>query len=329
MVLLSALLTGLAVLVLLSRPGPGRLREVLSPVRGTPASTRSSAGAASGRGARSGGSSSARTPSGRGAARSGGSRPGRGAASSGGSPSGPTGAASSPGTSSDRTALLACLVAAAALALLVAWPVGPVLGAAVALGGPRLLSRLEPAGTRAERAQLAADLPLVLDLLSSCLAGGASLPDAARAVADAVPGPAGARLAAVSAQLAVGTPPAQAWAGLVGDATPAPGGPGRQALGGARTSASGAVRTPASADPLAPAARALGRAAEGGAPVAAAVARLAADARSQARAQSEQAARRVGVLVVAPLGLCFLPAFVLLGVVPVVAGLVGPLLDGL
>ena len=41
---------------------------------------------------------------------------------------------------------------------------------------------------------------------------------------------------------------------------------------------------------------------------------------------AEQAARRVGVLAVAPLGLCFLPAFVLLGVVPVVIGLAGPLL---
>jgi hypothetical protein len=44
--------------------------------------------------------------------------------------------------------------------------------------------------------------------------------------------------------------------------------------------------------------------------------------------RDEQAARRVGVLVVAPLGLCFLPAFVLLGVVPVVLGLTGPLLAG-
>jgi hypothetical protein len=36
--------------------------------------------------------------------------------------------------------------------------------------------------------------------------------------------------------------------------------------------------------------------------------------------------QRVGVLVVAPLGLCFLPAFVLIGVVPLAAGLVGGLL---
>ncbi|MCW2777557.1 MAG: hypothetical protein JWN17_1282, partial [Frankiales bacterium] len=60
-----------------------------------------------------------------------------------------------------------------------------------------------------------------------------------------------------------------------------------------------------------------------------AVARLAADARAEARSAAEQRARRAGVLAVAPLGLCFLPAFVLLGVVPVVVGLAGPLLASL
>lgn len=218
------------------------------------------------------------------------------------------------------TPVLACAVGGAALALLLAAPVGPALGLVLAAAGPRLLAHLEPAGIRAERAQLVADLPLLLDLLSSCLAGGAALPDAARAVAAAVPGPAGERLAAVCAQLAVGTPPSQAWLALTGqgDRAARSGGPG-----------SGPGRRTQPDDPLAPAARALGRAAEGGAPVAAAVARLASDARAQARAGSELAARRVGVLVVAPLGLCFLPAFVLLGVVPVVAGLVGPLLETL
>jgi len=193
-----------------------------------------------------------------------------------------------------------------AVALLLTPPTGLLLGLAVVALGPRLLARLEPAGARERRDQLAAELPLVLDLLAACLAGGASLTEAARAVAAAVPGPAGERMANVCSLLAVGSAPAQAWAELTN-------GPG----GRARTQ---------DTDPLAPAARALGRAAEGGAPVADAVARLAADARAQARAQGEQAARRVGVLVVAPLGLCFLPAFVLLGVVPVVAGLVGPLL---
>jgi pilus assembly protein TadC len=121
------------------------------------------------------------------------------------------------------------------------------------------------------------------------------------AVGAAVSGPCGDRLLAVGAALAVGSSPPEAWAEL----------------------AAGSEE-----DPLAPAARMLARAAEGGAPVAETVARLAADARAGARSRDEQAARRVGVLVVAPLGLCFLPAFVLLGVVPVVLGLAGPLLAG-
>ena len=200
----------------------------------------------------------------------------------------------------------ACVLAGVAVALLVTGWAGLVLGVTLGLAGPRLLGRLEPAGRRAEREQLVADLPLLLDLLASCLAGGAAMPEAAEAVARAVPGPAGRRLTAVCAALAVGCPPAEAWAALSG-------------------SASGGVGVD-DEDPLAAAARALGRAAEGGAPVAGAVSRLAADARAQARSRGEQAARRVGVLAVAPLGLCFLPAFVLLGIVPVIAGLAGPLL---
>jgi pilus assembly protein TadC len=194
---------------------------------------------------------------------------------------------------------VACFAAAVAVALLLPLPLGLVTGAALAVAGPRALDRLESRVVREERERLTADTPLVLELLAACLAGGAPPAAAVAAVAEAVQGPAGARLTAVAAALAVGSPPAQAWAAL---------------SGGDRT------------DPLAPAARALARAAEGGAPVAAAVSRLAADARADARLRGEQAARRVGVLAVAPLGLCFLPAFVLLGVVPVVIGLVGPLL---
>lgn len=192
-----------------------------------------------------------------------------------------------------------CALTGGVVALLLPLPLGAVAGAVLAAAGPRVLARLEPRAVRAEREQLLADLPLALDLLASCLAGGAPLPAAATAVADAVPGPAGERLRAVAAALAVGSAPYDAWGRLAGEAAD---------------------------DPLAPAARALSRAAEGGAPVAAAVARLAADARAEAGARAEQAARRVGVLAVAPLGLCFLPAFVLLGVAPVVIGLAGPLL---
>lgn len=195
----------------------------------------------------------------------------------------------------------ACALTGLAVALVVGGPAGVLLGLALALAGPQVLATLEPRSVRAERERFAADLPLALDLLAACLAGGAVLPAAVRAVAEAVPGPCGQRLARVCAALEVGTPPAEAWQVL--------------AQGGESDLAAAAVR-------------ALARAGEAGTPVAAAVARLAAEAREDSRARGQAAAERAGVLAVAPLGLCFLPAFVLLGVVPVVAGLVGPLLAG-
>lgn len=198
--------------------------------------------------------------------------------------------------------LLACGVAASAAALLVGGSLGLLLGLVAVLVGPPLLGRLEPGQVRADRRRLVADLPRTLDLLSACLAGGAETGRAATAVARAVGGPCGARLDAVATALALGTAATDAWRRLSGDDPN---------------------------DPLAAVARLLSRAADGGAPVAETVARLADDARADSRSVAEQAARRVGVLVVAPLGLCFLPAFFLLGVVPVILGLAGPVLAGL
>ena len=54
-------------------------------------------------------------------------------------------------------------------------------------------------------------------------------------------------------------------------------------------------------------------------------ARLARELRERARAEVESRARSVSTRAAAPLGVCFLPAFVLLGIVPLVAGLVGSL----
>ena len=50
------------------------------------------------------------------------------------------------------------------------------------------------------------------------------------------------------------------------------------------------------------------------------MARLAEDLRRAARADVETRARAVGVKAAVPLGVCLLPAFVLVGVVPLVAG---------
>jgi len=69
--------------------------------------------------------------------------------------------------------------------------------------------------------------------------------------------------------------------------------------------------------------RVLVRAGESGATAAPALRALAADSRAAARAATEAAVRRAGVWVLAPLGACFLPAFVCLGVVPMVLGIAG------
>lgn len=175
---------------------------------------------------------------------------------------------------------------------------GMLAGAALVLVAPRALARLD--GPKDDSALVAGQLPLVLDLLAACLSGGASTVTAVRAVAAALPGACSDRLLRVAAALAVGSTPAEAWRALGEDRGPA-----------------------------GTAARALARAAEGGAPVAAAVQRVAQDARREAGARAERAARRAGVLAVGPLGLCFLPAFLLLGVVPAIVGLAGPLFASL
>jgi hypothetical protein len=64
----------------------------------------------------------------------------------------------------------------------------------------------------------------------------------------------------------------------------------------------------------------MARAHQSGASVRDAVAGLAVELAAQSAARAEARARSVEVRAAAPLGACFLPAFVLLGVVPMVAG---------
>ena len=74
-------------------------------------------------------------------------------------------------------------------------------------------------------------------------------------------------------------------------------------------------------------ARDLARCAESGTAVALILEVHATEARARARAQREAAARTVGVRSVLPLVCCFLPAFVLVGVVPIVAATIGAVLN--
>lgn len=197
-----------------------------------------------------------------------------------------------------RAALLPWLLAGlagAGTAALLRGGVGVVAGGVVAVVCWRRLSRLEGAAVRRERAAVARDLPHLVGLLSSVLRTGAAPEEAVRTVVAALPGPAADRLAVVPERLAVGLDPTRVWLDLADD-------PG-----------------------LAPLGRALARSVRSGAPVAAVVSRLAEDLRDDARSQVEERARAVGVRAAVPLGLCLLPSFLLLGIVPLVAGLLASL----
>ena len=53
---------------------------------------------------------------------------------------------------------------------------------------------------------------------------------------------------------------------------------------------------------------------------------MATQTREEAADAARAAAERASVLIAAPLGLCYLPAFLCLGIVPVIAGLAGDVL---
>ncbi|WP_433178475.1 type II secretion system F family protein [Actinoallomurus sp. CA-150999] len=190
----------------------------------------------------------------------------------------------------------ASVLAGIAFALLLGGPVGWVAGVLVAVGLMRFLARLEPKAARERRGRVVAELPIAIDLLAACLRGGGAWHESVEAVADAVGGPLGTELARVAARIRLGADPAAEWLALAQDPV------------------------------LAPLGRAAARAASGGAPLAATLARLARDQRRVARVAAAKRARAAGVRAVAPLGLCFLPAFILLGIVPAVAGIAATLL---
>lgn len=164
---------------------------------------------------------------------------------------------------------------------------GPLLGAASAVAVERLLRRGAPAA--GDHGHLTPVLPLACDLLAVCLEAGIPPGAAVAAVADASPEPLGEVLSRVAALYRLGAEPSRAWAGV-----------------------------PVLLDDLA---RAFVRAGGSGSSVVPALRALAADVRASSRARTDAAVRRAAVWVLAPLGACFLPAFLCLGVVPLVLGI--------
>lgn len=130
------------------------------------------------------------------------------------------------------------------------------------------------------------------ELLSVCLRAGLPVPVALLAAAEEFGAPAARVLREVERALRFGTDPGSAWAP--------------------------ALEQPDTAE-LARAAR---RTARTGGGLARIADDLAARQRAESNAQARSRAQRVSVWVAAPLGLCFLPAFFCLGILPVVIGMV-------
>ncbi|MCM3882455.1 type II secretion system F family protein [Frankia sp. R82] len=178
-------------------------------------------------------------------------------------------------------------------------------------------------GAGRRQARLLADLPLALDLIAVALRSGATLSAAFMTVGAANGGALGGQLRAAARALAAGADVPTACAELVAATRPRHRIDllGRWVSPGPRGSPH--ARWPAMAQT---AVTAFDRAHRSGARPAAALTRLAERARAEAHAETITAARRAGVLAVVPLGLCFLPAFLLLSVVPVVLGTLPELL---
>ncbi|WP_159944314.1 MULTISPECIES: type II secretion system F family protein [unclassified Nocardiopsis] len=173
-----------------------------------------------------------------------------------------------------------------------------VLGGLLVAGAGLALVRARRRAARADRLPLTADLPVLIGLIAAGVRAGATVPACLAAVSRAARGPLGTELSAVAERLRLGASPAEAW------------------------------RRPALPEPLVLVGRDLARAADTGAPVADLLDRHVADLRRALRSQAMARVERLGVLVVAPLGLCFLPAFVLVGIVPMAAELLSRSLGG-
>ncbi|WP_443053388.1 type II secretion system F family protein [Streptomyces sp. IBSBF 3010] len=153
------------------------------------------------------------------------------------------------------------------------------------------------AESKARTAETVRQLPMAADLLAACLSAGAGPVEAAQAVGESLGGPVGDQLARTAAEIRLGGDPAVAWGRFGGI-------PGAAALAGC-----------------------LDRAGSTGAPAAEPVARIAEALRAERARAAVARAQRAAVMVTAPVGLCFLPAFLAVGVAPVVIGLAGGLLQ--
>jgi pilus assembly protein TadC len=138
-----------------------------------------------------------------------------------------------------------------------------------------------------------------LDVFAACLTSGMPVAGAALATAPLAPRSLADALHRVADLLALGADPAAAWS----------------------------PTGPSSDEYVEALCRLARRSAASGTALAQAVSDLAEQSRMDAADASLAAAERASVLVAGPLGVCYLPAFVCLGIIPVVVGLAGDVLQ--
>ena len=189
-----------------------------------------------------------------------------------------------------------------------------LLATALLVGGDHSQVRIRAgkfAPPRARRQPDPSDDPLAaassFDVLAACLRSGMAVSMAAAATAASAPKELARVLNRGADLLALGADPATAWS----DVPSIRGGPAGMRCG----------------DHTEALLRLARRSAASGAALAQGVAELAVKSRHDAADAAAAAAERAAVLTAGPLGLCYLPAFLCLGVVPVVAGLAGEVLQ--
>jgi Flp pilus assembly protein TadB len=198
---------------------------------------------------------------------------------------------------SDRVLRLIAVPAVGLLPILLLGPAIGALGAALLLAlVPAALRQLRRREARAVDPAARRSMPLTLDLLAAGLRSGQPVPAALTQVLPVAEGKLGRQLREVAGLLRFGADAKTAWRDAAEDVL------------------------------LAPVAATAIRSSESGIRLADGFERLAEQLRNEYRAAAVMRAHRAGVWTMAPLGLCFLPAFVCLGVIPVVVGMGSSLL---
>jgi pilus assembly protein TadC len=164
--------------------------------------------------------------------------------------------------------------------------VAPVIACAIWV----ILGRLEPSTIRQQRLKTLNALPQAFDLIRACIRAGQPLRQAAQTVAQVVGSPVSELLGAVTNAISVGMSDAQAWEVLIDDPV------------------------------MGPVARDMVRSTAWGTAMTDLLTHHSAHLRRRGLAERLALAKAVGVKSALPLGICYVPAFILIGVVPVIAG---------